>query len=80
MTIVDRMTPVYYKVLRIGLMQEGGDIIAIGDFAIFNAAGKRIETDNPSIELTTAERQAVVAFVNRNKTTYETATGLEELP
>ncbi len=81
MSIIDELTPVYYKVLRIGLQPDGeGGIEAVGDFAIYNEAGARIGTDNPTVTLTAGERAAVLAFVERNADDYETATGLEPLP
>lgn len=81
MSIIDELTPVFYKVLRVGLQPDGeGGIEAIGDFAVYNAAGERIGTDNPVVTLTAGEAAAVLAFVARNTADYETATGLEPIP
>jgi hypothetical protein len=80
MSIVDDLIPTHYKLLRIGLQKSNGGIIAIGDLAIYNAAGKQITVDNPVVVLTSGEEAAVLGFVTRNLTNYETATGLEPLP
>lgn len=80
MTIVDDLTPTHYKLMRVGLQKDNGEIVAIADLAIYNAAGEQIAIDNPTVVLTTAEETAVVGFVVRNLDDYETVTGLEPLP
>lgn len=76
MSIIEELTPVYYKLLRIGLQQKNGNVIAIADMHILNADGRVLATHNPSTTLTTAEKQALAGFVNRELAAFEAATGL----
>jgi hypothetical protein len=78
MSIVDKLTPVYYKILRLGIQREGGEIVATYDLAILNAAGQRIGTDTPSSALSSETKAALAAEFNADKAAYEAATGLEE--
>lgn len=76
MSIVTDLTPTQYELIRIGLQREGTDVVAIADIWIYNAAGQRLTTHNPSTTLTTNEKQVLAGFVNRNLMAFEAATGL----
>ena len=76
MSIVTDLTPTQYELIRIGLQREGTEVIAIADMWIYNAAGQRLTTHNPSTTLTTNEKQVLVGFVNRNLAAFEAASGL----
>lgn len=78
MSIVEDLTPVYYKLVRIGLQRFGGDVVAIADLRILNAIGMPLATHNPDVTLTQAEKQALAGFVNRELAAFEAATGLTE--
>jgi len=78
MTIVDKLTPVYYRLCRIGIQRDGSNIVAIADLDILNANEEQVGTDNPATALTPAEKQALAAFIERELGIYETATGLTE--
>lgn len=76
MSIVADLAPTQYKLIRIGLQQEGTEVVAIADMWIYNAAGQRLTTHNPSTTLTPSEKQVLVGFVNRELAAFEAATGL----
>lgn len=78
MSIIDDLTPVYYRLMRIGLQRDGLDVVAIADLTILNAEGTVLTTHNPSTTLTPAEKQALAGFVNRELAAFETTTGLTE--
>lgn len=78
MSIIDDLTPVYYRLQRIGLQRNESDVVAIADLTILNAAGTVLATHNPSATLTPAEKQALAGFVNRELAAFEAATGLTE--
>jgi hypothetical protein len=78
MTIVDRLTPVYYRLKRVGFQRAGEDVVAIADLEILNADGKVIATDHPVTTLTAQEEQALRTFLSRELAVYESATGLAE--
>lgn len=80
MGVVQDLTPVYYKLIRIGVKREGSEVVAIADLRILNEAGDVLCTHNPSTELTPAEKQVLNGFVNREMAVFEAATGLEEWP
>jgi len=76
MSIITDLTPVHYRLLRIGVQQEGTDVVAIADMQILNGEGSVLTTHNPSTTLTAQEKQALVNFVNRELASFEAATGL----
>ena len=78
MTFIDDLIPVYYELTRIGIQRSNGDVVAIADMKILNAEGRQLITHNPQTTLTTQEKQALGAFVNRELGAFETATGLTE--
>ena len=78
MTFIDDLVPVYYELTRIGIQRKNGDAVAIADMRILNADGRQLITHNPQTTLTTQEKQALVAFVNRELAAFETVTGLTE--
>ncbi len=78
LTIVDKLTPVYYSLRRIGLKRVGSDAVSVANLAILNAGGDVIGGDTPAVTLTAAEKTALVAFITRELGVYETATGLAE--
>lgn len=78
MGIIADLTPVYYRLVRIGIQRTDGDVEAIADMQILNADGEVLATRNPSTTLTTQEKQALAAFVNRELAAFEAATGLTE--
>ena len=78
MGIISDLTPVYYKLTRIGIVRVPGDAIAIADLQILNADGRQLCSHNPDTTLTTNEKQLLAAFVNREMAVFETATGLTE--
>lgn len=80
MSIIDRLTPVYYRPTRIGVTLEDGEIVARGDFAIYNADAEALATDHPVATLTPEQRALFLAWFNAQTDAYETATGLEPLP
>jgi hypothetical protein len=78
MGIIEQLTPAYYRLLRIGLEKDDSSVTAIGDMEILNADGHILANHNPSTTLTPAEKQQLRAWVNRELTAFETATGLTE--
>lgn len=78
MSIVTDLTPVHYRLTRIGIEKSGSAVIAIADLQILNANGTLLATHNPSTTLTQAEKQALAGFVNRELAAFEAATGLTE--
>ena len=78
MGLIQDLTPVYYKLTRIGIQRTNGDVIAMADMQILNADGKQLITHNPSTTRTPQEKQALAAFVNRELAAFEQATGLIE--
>ena len=40
MAILDELTPAYYKVLRLGMQRQDGEVAAIYDIAIRNVLGQ----------------------------------------
>lgn len=80
MSIIERWTPVYYKMNRLGFQREGGEVVVLGDIRVYSVNGDPITTDNPTTALTPQEKQQLGAFVNSKLADYETATGLQPLP
>lgn len=78
MGLIQDLTPVYYRLIRIGIQRTNGDVIAIADMQILNADGRQLITHSSSAILTTQEKQALAAFVNRELGAFEQATGLIE--
>lgn len=78
MAILDKLTPKYYEVLRLGMQRQDGEVVAIYDIAIRSISGNTMQIINQSSVLTVPEKQAVVAIFLRDKEQFETATRLEE--
>ena len=78
MGLIQDLTPVYYRLTRIGIQRQNGDVVAVADMQILNADGKQLVTHNPSTTLTPQEKQALAAFVNRELAAFAQATGLTE--
>jgi hypothetical protein len=78
MGLIEDLTPAHYELMRIGLQRNGADVVAVADLRILNASGKFLATHNPSTTLTLAEKQALLGFVGREMSLFETATGLTE--
>lgn len=80
MTIVDRLTPTQYKVVRFAVQRDGeGGLLLTSDVHVYNAAGKRRGTDHPPPQATPAQVALLLAWINSNLETYETLTGLTPL-
>jgi hypothetical protein len=80
MGLIEDLTPVYYKLLRIGVQKEGSTVTAVGDMNIMNADGTVLVTHNPSTTLTPQEKTLLRNWVDRELTAFENATGLQEWP
>ena len=80
MSIVEQLTPVYFRLVRLGIERRGGEVVAVADLRILNADGRAVGGDTPAAVLTEAERSAVEAFVARNLANYAALTGLTEWP
>jgi hypothetical protein len=78
MTVIDQLTPVYYRLVQMRIVRDGADVKAIGYMEILNANGSRIGADFPATTLTAGEKTALQAFLTRELGVYETATGLTE--
>jgi len=76
MGIVQDLTPTQYSLVRIGLQQDDGDVVATGDMQIHNAAGDVIAYHVAETVLTPSEKQMVITFVLRELASFEAATGL----
>lgn len=80
MSIVERWTPVYYKLNRLGFQRENGEVVVLGDMRIYSVDGDPITMDNPTAALTAQEKQQLGNFVDAKLADYEAATGLQPLP
>lgn len=78
MGIISDLTPVYYRLTRIGIVRSDSDVLAIADMKILNADGRILCTHNPSTTLTIPEKQVLAGFVSRELAAFEAATGLAE--
>ena len=77
MSVITRNVPATYQLLRIGIqLNEEGEIEAIADMVIRNAAGRVIDDDHPVTTMTTGEASAFKTWVLSKLSDYETATGL----
>jgi len=76
MTLAEELTPTTYELVRIGLQQEGTNVVAIADIKIRNAAGRVLKMHNPETILLPGEKAALVTFVNRELAAFGAATGL----
>lgn len=76
MTIIDDLTPVYYRLMRFGAEQQGTDVVLLWDLDVLNAEGSILATVHPSTTLTTQEKQYLAGFVDRKAAAFEAATGL----
>lgn len=83
MTIVDKYAITQYGNIRLTVQINGDETLTVdsielhADIDVFNAAGQRIDTDNPTPQATTAQLEAFLAWINYNLSLYEAATGLE---
>ena len=78
MGIINNLTPKHYRMVRVGIQRQGTDVVAIADLQILNADGRVLGTHSPQTTLTSAEKQALAGFVNREMAAFEAATGLTE--
>lgn len=78
MDLISDLTPVYYRLLRIGIQRDGTDVVAIADLQILNADEQILVTHNPQTTLSAQEKQLLGTFVNRELAAFEAATGLTE--
>ena len=77
MSAIDYLTPVYYRVLRMGIQKEDG-VSATYDVAILNADGRQLDTLGLSSAFTPQEQAAVAAIFQRDQAQFEANTGLTE--
>jgi hypothetical protein len=78
MSVVDQLTPVFYRLIQMRIVRDGADVKAVGYVEILNASGTHIGTDFPATTLTAQEKTALQAFLTRELAAYESATGLTE--
>jgi len=78
MGIIADLTPVYYRLMRIGVVRSDGDVLAIADLQILNNDSRVLCMHNPTTMLTIQEKQALAGFVEREMIAFEVATGLVE--
>jgi hypothetical protein len=78
MSLIDHLTPTYYRVLRLGIQKSEGSVVALYDVQVLNADGQPLDTVHPASELTPQERSAIAAIVARDQAAFEANTGLTE--
>lgn len=78
MGLIADLTPVYYRMVRIGIQRDDNDVVAVADLQILNEERRVLCMYNPSTTLTLQEKQALGAFVTRELGAFEAATGLTE--
>lgn len=77
MTLIDHLTPTYYKVLRMEV-QRGDEVVAVYSVAILNAQGEHLDRLGLDVSLTAQETADLAAIFTRDKDAFETNTGLTE--
>jgi len=83
MTIVDKLTPVYYRpvclVVEIAPDEEltEDSLTFFSDIRILNIDGRQLGDDHPVPQTTPAQLAAFLAWIQSNLSTYQTAIGLE---
>ncbi len=77
MSLINYLTPIYYRVLRMGIQRDDG-VSATYDIAILNADGHQLDTLALSSAFTPQEKAAVAAIFLRDQTQFEANTGLAE--
>jgi hypothetical protein len=78
MELIASLTPVFYRLVRIGVQRDGDDVVATADLQILNRDGRPLVAFSPSITLTAGEKQTLRTFVSRELTLFENVTGLEK--
>lgn len=78
MGLIADLTPVYYRMVRIGIQRDDNDVVAIADLQILNEDRRVLCTYNPSTTLTPQEKQILRTFVTREMGIFEIVTGLTE--
>ena len=78
MAILDPITPAYYKVRRMQVRVEGGEMYINYAVEILNADGHSLTLLHPDSAMTEAEKAAVLNRYNSDKAAFEAATGLTE--
>ena len=77
MSLIDHLTPAYYKVLRMDV-QKADEVIAHYSVAILNADGDHLDRLDLDASLTSQEKADLAAIFTRDKAAFETNTGLTE--
>jgi len=77
MSLIDHLTPSYYRVSRMGV-QRDGEIVASYDVAVLNADGTQLDMLGLAASLTAQEKADLAAIFLRDKAAFETNTGLTE--
>ena len=78
MTILDPITPAYYKVITLGMERVDDDVVARYHIAIYNVNGNLMTHINQGSVLTEQEKQAVRTIFQRDVEAFEAATGMEK--
>ena len=83
MTIVNQLTPKYYRPVRL-VVEIAPDatltedsLTFFSDIRILNTDGRQLGDDHPAPVTTPAQLAAFLAWIQSNLSTYQTAIGLE---
>jgi hypothetical protein len=83
MTIVDQLTPVYYRPMHLVVeivpdeTLTEGSLTFFSDIRILNKDGRQLGDDHPTPQTTPAQLAAFLAWIQSNLATYQTAVGLD---
>ena len=83
MSIVDQLTPVYYRPVRLVVeiapdtTLTGDSLTFFSDIRILNENGRQLGDDHPTPQTTPAQIAAFLTWVQSNLAAYEAAVGLE---
>ena len=83
MSIVDQLTPVYYRPVRLVVEiapdaeLTGDSLTFFSDIRILNENGRQLGDDHPAPQTTPAQVTAFLTWIQSNLAAYETAVELE---
>lgn len=83
MSIVDKLTPVYYYPISLVVQIRPDETLTTAslsfhtDIRILNADGQPLGTDHPTPQITPQQLSAFLTWVQTNLTAYQTAIGLQ---
>ena len=83
MTVVDKLTPKFYKPVRLVVEIRPDEELTedsltfFSDIRILNVDGRQLGDDHPAPVTTPAQLAAFLAWIQSNLSTYQTAIGLE---